>query len=184
MPKRSRDVYQLKVALLNVKPPIWRRLLITRDTNLARLHEIIQIAMGWMDTHLHQFVAGRAHYAPPNPDYDDGSTPEAGVAIRSLLKKEKQWILYEYDFGDGWSHRITLEKTLERDDDKPLPRCTGGRRACPPEDVGGPYGYIEFLKAYSNESHPDHEEKVDWAGDYFQPEEFDADEVNKLLASI
>ena len=134
-------IYQLKIQLNGIGPPIWRRILVSPRTDLVQLHTIIQIAMGWTDSHLHQFVVGRKRYCEPDPDFPDDSMPEAGVAIGSLLKKAKQWLTYEYDFGDGWEHRVTLEAILPARNGVSVPRCIAGRRACPPEDVGGIEGY-------------------------------------------
>jgi len=183
MTKSLRNLYQIKVSLNDVKPPIWRRLLISNATNLAELHEIIQIAMGWTDTHLHQFTVENDRYGVPDPDYDDGTKPEGGVRIGSLLKEEKEWLVYEYDFGDGWTHKIILEKILPYEAGEVEPRCIGGCRRCPPEDVGGPWGYMDFLEIYEDKTHPEHEEMVEWAGDYFDPDGFDENEVNKILSS-
>ncbi len=182
MAQNLRTVYQIKVSLNGVRPPIWRRLLISSATDLAELHNIIQIAMGWTDSHLHQFIAGGKRYGEPDPEFDDARIDESGVPIGSLLKKEKHSIVYEYDFGDGWEHKVTLEKRLPSHSIEEVPRCIGGRRGCPPEDVGGVYGYMNFLQIYSDEAHPEHEEMVEWAGEYFDPERFDVAEVNDILA--
>jgi len=181
MTQNLRNLYQIKVSLNDVKPPIWRRLLISSATNLAELHEIIQIAMGWTNTHLHQFTAGNERYGVPDPDFPDEMKPEGPLRIGSLLKKEKEWMIYEYDFGDGWIHKIILEKILPYKPGEKELKCIGGRRGCPPEDVGGPWGYEEFLKVYRDKTHPEHEEMREWAGDYFDPERFDPAEVNKIL---
>ena len=181
MATNLRDVFQIKVSLVGAKPPIWRRLLVSSATDLGELHEVIQIAMGWTDTHLHGFEAGGKQYCGPDPDLDDGGLSEHGVRIGSLLKRAKQWITYEYDFGDGWEHRIELEKILPFVSDEIVPRCVGGRRGCPPEDVGGIWGYREFLEVYKDETHPAHKEMVEWAGEYFDPERFDPAEVNQIL---
>lgn len=175
------SVYQLKVSLNGVRPPIWRRLLISSATDLAELHDIIQIAMGWTDSHLHQFIAGGKRYGEPDPEFDDERIDEFGVPIGSLLKKEKQSIVYEYDFGDGWEHKVTLERILPSESVEDVPKFIGGRRGCPPEDVGGVYGYTSFLPVYGDEAHPEHEEMVEWAGEYFDPERFDLAEVNEVL---
>ena len=106
MPRNLRNLYQIKVSLNDVKPPIWRRLLISSTTNLAKLHNIIQVAMGWTDTHLHQFIVGNERYGIPDPDFEDGTKSEDKIRIGTLLKKEKQWIIYGYDFGDDWEHKI------------------------------------------------------------------------------
>lgn len=182
MARNLRDIYQIKVSLNGVRPPIWRRLVISSTTDLAKLHEIIQIAMGWTDTHLHGFVAGEETFGQLDPDFDDGTIPEDAIRIGSLLKKEKDWITYEYDFGDGWEHKIVLEKILPYRPEETVPKCIAGRRGCPPEDVGGVWGYKEFLEAYNDKNHPEHEEILEWAGEYFDPEYFDPDEVNEILS--
>ena len=182
MAQNLRDLYQIKVSLNGVKPPIWRRLLISSTTDLGELHEIIQIAVGWTDTHLHLFVAGGDRFGVPDPEFEDGTIPEDGIRIGSLLKKEKQWITYEYDFGDGWEHKIVLEKILPYKPGETVPKCIAGRRGCPPEDVGGVWGYKEFLEAYKDKTHPEHGEMVEWAGEYFDPERFDPAEINEIFS--
>lgn len=182
MPRNLRNLYQIKVSLNDVKPPIWRRLLISSTTNLSELHNIIQVAMGWTDTHLHQFIVGNERYGIPDPDFEDGTKPEDGIRIGTLLKKEKQWIIYEYDFGDGWKHKIILEKILPYKSGETAPKCIGGRRGCPPEDVGGVWGYKEFLEAYNDKTHPGHKENMEWAGEYFDPERFGPNEINEILS--
>lgn len=182
MAKNLRNVYQIKVSLDGVKPPIWRRLLISSTTNLGELHEIIQIAMGWTDSHLHQFVVGDARYGVPDPEFDVGIMREEGIRISSLLKKEKQYIAYDYDFGDGWEHKIVLEKILPYTLDGTVPKCMAGRRGCPPEDVGGVWGYQEFLGIYKDSTHPEHESMVEWAGEYFDPERFNPAEINEIFS--
>ena len=182
MKQDLRRVYQMKVSLNRAKPPIWRRLLVSSETDLATLHGIIQIAMGWTDSHLHQFTVKGKRYGCPDPEWDDGLVSERGIQIGTLLRKAKQSMLYEYDFGDGWEHTITLEKVLSTKDEA-SPSCVGGRRGCPPEDVGGVYGYMHFLEVYQDTSHPEHAETVEWAGEYFEPERFDIAEVNRALAS-
>jgi hypothetical protein len=182
MQQKLAKIYQIKVSLNGVKPPIWRRLLISSSTDLAELHDIIQTAMGWTDTHLHMFVAGGRQYGVPDPDYDDGTVPEERVRISALLKKENDSLIYEYDFGDGWEHRVTLEKIIAGAPGEILPRCIAGRRGCPPEDVGGVWGYEAFLRAYTDPAHPEHDDLVEWAGESFDPERFDPVEVNEALA--
>lgn len=182
MPRNLRNLYQIKVSLNDVKPSIWRRLLISSTTNLSELHNIIQVAMGWTDTHLHQFIVGNERYGIPDPDFEDGTKSEDKIRIGTLLKKEKQWIIYGYDFGDDWEHKIILEKILPYKSGETAPKCIGGRRGCPPEDVGGPLGYEEFLKAYKHKTHSEHEEMVEWAGEYFDPDRFDPNEINEILS--
>jgi len=181
MAQALRKRFQLKISLIGMKPPIWRRLLVPSSMDLSELHDVIQISMGWTDSHLHQFIVGDAYYGEPDPDWDDRIIPEKGVRISSLLKKDKQWLVYEYDFGDSWEHRIELEKILPYNPETITPICTGGRRGCPPEDVGGVWGYAEFLKVYKDSNNPEHEEMLEWVGEYFDPENFDMDETNHIL---
>jgi len=184
MPRNLRDLYQIKVSLSDVTPPIWRRLLVSSSTDLALLHEIIQVAMGWSSEHLHQFTAGNRQFGVRDEDFGDGITPERGVRIGSLLKCENQTISYDYDFSDAWEHQILLEKILPYKPGESGPVCIDGSRSCPPDDVGGAWGYLEFLEAYKDPGHPDHSEKVAWLGNCFDPERFDNAEVNKKLAEL
>jgi hypothetical protein len=181
MAEPLRKIFQLKVSLIGSKPPIWRRLLVTDSTDLAEFHDIVQTVMGWTDSHLHQFVVGDVRYGIPDPDWDDETICEKDVRIGSALKKPKDWLVYEYDFGDGWEHRVELEKVLPFSPDTDTPVCTGGKNSCPPEDVGGVWGYSDFLEAYKDSSHPEHENVMEWVGEYFDPNEFNIDVVNALL---
>jgi len=181
---RSRGrVLQLKVTLDDVAPPIWRRFLVDGDDDLARLHEVLQVVMGWTDSHLHMFVAKGRSYGEPDPDFDDDVIPENGVRIDTLLRRKGDALRYEYDFGDGWEHEVLLEDVLDEAADQTAPRCLAGARACPPEDVGGVPGYEDFLAAHADADHPEHGDMVLWAGEGFDPEGFDVGEVNALLAA-
>jgi hypothetical protein len=182
MARSLRKTYQLKITLKGAKPPIWRRLLIADSVSLPQLHRAIQIAMGWTDSHLHQFVVGGECYGVPDPDFGDIDTlDERPVKLGQIMTSEKDSILYEYDFGDGWEHKITLEKILPFEQKAVLPRCVTGKGACPPEDVGGIWGYAEFLKAIGDPSHPEHEDYLEWVGGEFDPQRCDVDEKNALL---
>jgi hypothetical protein len=177
------SVYQIEVQLNDVEPEIWRRILVPAGETLDRIHQIIQAAMGWQDSHLHQFTSGEDTYTEVDPDTDENSQPEAAVAIGALLHAPGESLLYEYDFGDGWEHTVTLEQVLSGVGDRVLPICIDGQRACPPEDVGGPHGYQEFLRAYLDLQHPNHREMVDWAGEEFDPERFEIESVNSTLSA-
>ncbi len=181
-----RHILQVKVSLNYTKPPIWRRLLVDSAMPLSDLHIALQIAMGWTNSHLHMFVSGAQRFGIPDPDFDldDSMIDEAGVRVGQLLKAEKQSLIYEYDFGDDWAHTIKVEKVLPFTPGETLPRCTGGRRCCPPEDVGGVGGYQDFLEKYLDSSHPEHEAMLEWAGDDFDPEDFDREEVNDFLQAV
>jgi hypothetical protein len=176
--RSSPQTFQIKVSLRNVRPPIWRRLRVPSDILLPKLHEVVQAAMGWHDSHLHLFRVGDDCYAPPG-DWEPVGEDSRGVALADLAAKKGARLVYEYDFGDGWTHDIVVESVL------PEPceavRCTGGRRCCPPEDCGGPWGYAEFLDAIANPSHERHDELSEWYGDRFDPAEFDVERANAAL---
>ena len=180
--KQSRTIYQIKISLIGVKPPIWRTVLVPGDLGLGAFHEVIQVAMGWTDSHLHQFIANKKFYGVPDDDFELEMEDETKYKLAQLLKKEKDSIIYEYDFGDSWEHKILLEKILPDDGKTVLPVCIKGKRACPPEDCGGIWGYEELLETISDPKHPDHEDMLEWVGGGFDPEEFDLEEINEDLA--
>jgi hypothetical protein len=177
-------VYQLKVTLQRTRPPIWRRLLVRSDTTLARMHEIIQTSMGWYDSHLHEFVADGVEYGVPDQDWGDAVTDERGVMLAEVAARPGDRLLYRYDFGDDWEHELVVEKVLEPQPGTTYPMCLKGRRACPPEDVGGVWGYAEFLRVLADPDDPEREERLEWVGGDFDPEEFDAASVNAQLREL
>jgi len=173
-------IYQVKITLQDIKPPIWRRVQ-TNDCSLDELHEIIQISMGWEDEHMHAFVIEGEQYAyfgDADPyDYRDSRK----VHLSDLAERGQTRFRYDYDFGDDWRHVIDIEKTLPAEQGVRYPRCVKGKRACPPEDCGGPYGYPYFLDKIQDPEHEEHEDTLEWIGGEFDPEELDLDEVNKEL---
>jgi|GEM_PF-146538 len=181
-----KQVYQLKLTLDGVKPPIWRRLLVKEDINLLTLHEIIQRAMGWEDYHLHMFtIAGQIFGDQEDDEFGDlGTKNETRYKLNKLGLGEKSKFKYEYDFGDSWEHTILVEKILPAEKGAHYPVCLTGKRACPPEDVGGVWGYENFLKAITDPNHKEHDEYMEWSGGSFDPEEFDLTEVNELLRDV
>jgi len=189
MPKRTKpvtSVHQLRVSLYNVSPPVWRRIQVPSNITLLRLHRLLQIVMGWSDYHLHQFLLGEVTYAIPDPEEDDffdfHPRDERRARLDKVLPEVGDSMVYEYDFGDGWQHKIVVEKVQPPEESVQYPRCISGRRACPPEDCGGPYGYPEFLEALHDPNHPEHQMYSDWIGGEFDPEEFDLQEINRALA--
>ncbi len=178
------SIYQLKIALEGSKPPIWRRVLVADDTSLGDLHTIIQITMGWHNCHLHQFVHDRVLYGELNDDFEPmgmDMRDETETCLSELVKKEKDFLHYEYDFGDGWMHRVSIEKVLPLEAEKKLPRCLKGVKACPPEDCGGIWGYMEMLNVLEDENDPERDNILDWLGGDFDPAEFSLREVNGML---
>lgn len=177
-------IYQLKVTLKHVRPPVWRRIQVRSDITLYKLHQILQIAMGWTESHLHQFIAGRIFYGDPDPDFGMDVVNEKRTRLHQIVRGEKDKFIYEYDFGDGWEHEILVEKIIEPEPGIRYPRCIKGKRNCPPEDVGGPWGYAHFVDAIQDSHHPEHEEYLDWIGASFDPEVFDLQAVNQVLKQI
>ena len=180
--KQLRSIYQIKISLIGAKPPIWRTVLVASDLGLGAFHDVIQVAMGWTNSHLHQFIDDKKSYGIPDDDFELEMEDESEYKLSQLLKKEKDTLTYEYDFGDSWEHKILLEKILPYDSSTLLPVCIKGKRACPPEDCGGIWGYEELLEIISDPKHPEHEDMLEWLGGEFDPDEFDLEEINGDLA--
>jgi hypothetical protein len=179
-------IYQLKVGLRGAKPPIWRRLEVPADISLAQLHQVIQIAFDWDNSHLHAFQTPYGEFG--TADAELGHRAEAPVTLEQVAPEARSTIRYTYDFGDDWEHDILVEKVLDRDETVSYPRCTGGRRAAPPEDSGGIWGYLELLGVLSDSAHPEHEDRLEWLGldkaDDFDPASFDAEAITKALSGV
>lgn len=186
MPQKSADIYQIKVTLDTIRPPIWRRILVPGNTTLLKLHDIIQIVMGWEDDHLHMFTIHGTIYESPGDDgfSDLESQDEAKVRLNQVIRRAGQHFAYEYDFGDSWEHTLLVEKRLPAEEGVHYPVCMEGRRACPPEDVGGIWGYANFMEAIDDPTNPEHGEYLEWIGGDFDPEAFDLDEVNGQLSHM
>ncbi len=182
MATKPNKLYQLKITLIDSKPPIWRRVLVRSDIDLPKFHHVLQAAMGWEGAHLHAFRSGHEMYGEPDEDMDFMKS-EARVKLDKLLRKEKDSIVYEYDFGDGWLHKILLEKIAYEENIK-TPICIKGKLACPPEDCGGIYGYYDLLDTLSDPGNPDYENMLEWVGGEFDPEAFSIEEVNGRLSNL
>lgn len=178
--------YQFKITLREVKPVVWRRLIVPAELTLHDLHKIIQTTMGWTNSHHHNFTKDKAHYSAPESADDDewmstGESDSRKVILKELISVESDKLLYTYDFGDNWEHDIFLEKIIPLEPDVFYPVCTDGKMACPPEDCGGVPGYEDLCRVLKNPKHPDYAELIDWLGDVFDPAYFDPDEVNEFL---
>jgi Plasmid pRiA4b ORF-3-like protein len=177
-------IFEIKIELREVRPAVLRRVQVPGEMTLAGLHQVVQVAMGWTDSHLHEFEVDGARYGLPDPDWNDGEVvDEARVKLFRLVGRGDR-MDYVYDFGDGWTHRLTVEKVLAAEPGVSYPWCVSGRRACPPEDVGGPWGYEEFVAAMADPAHAEHEHYRQWIGDPFDPAAFDLTEVNAALAEL
>ena len=178
-------LYQFKITLNESNPPIWRRIQV-KNCTLDKLHEHIQTAMGWTNSHLHQFKIEGERYGDPellDDGFEDFDCVDSTVTkISDIVPKEGKQIafVYEYDFGDCWEHEVLFEGCLRAEKGHRYPLCVEGERSCPPEDVGGVWGYTEFLEALADPKHEQHDEFVEWAGP-FDPEEFDAAKSTKIM---
>jgi len=176
------SVYELKVTLVHSRPPIWRRFQVESAVTLQKMHLILQIVMGWTDSHMHGFRVpqpgqrGARRRFLPIEDADEKAT-----RLANLLRRPKDRLVYEYDFGDGWEHELVLEAVVPRSATARYPIVLAGRGACPPDDVGGIPGYCHFLEAIKDPKHPDHEDMVEWGGENFDPGRFDVQAVNRAF---
>lgn len=178
-----RSVYQLKISLIGAKPPIWRRILVPSTITLGNLHRVLQISMGWTNSHLHQFIFNNVFYGVQGDDFGFNMKVENEdqYKLSQLLQSEKDSLQYEYDFGDNWEHKVLLEKILPFDIKNQSPSCLKGKRACPPEDCGGIWGYQQLLETLSNPDDSDYESMLEWLGGIFDSEELDIEKINKMI---
>jgi hypothetical protein len=200
-PRADVATYRVRAELRDTSPPVWRSLELASDLNLAELHDILQIAVGWTDSHLHGFAAGPEFYSKEAERYlcpfdeaegDTDGVPEGQVRLDEVLAEDGDTLAYAYDYGDGWQHVVTLEAVLPRGDDAPSAVCTGGERDGPPEDCGGPFSY-ELIAAAADPASPDpvaaraefaqmFSEEIDPS--YFETTPFDVDQINAALARV
>jgi hypothetical protein len=179
-------VYQFKITLLESQPPIWRRIQV-RDCTLDKLHEHIQTATGWTNSHLHHFQVKDQLYGDPvllqenfeDMEYEDSTTTRVSDILPKTGRRCR--FQYEYDFGDSWHHEVLFEGVVRADPKAKYPLCLEGERACPPEDCGGIWGYPDFLEAIQIPEHERHEELLEWVGGRFDPEEFDSAKATKAM---
>ena len=174
-------VFRLKVSLRDVRPPIWRRFLVPGGITLKRLHDSLQVVMGWTDSHLHQFDAGGVLYGTSDREFGIARVSETRATLDQVLRRPKDRLRYEYDFGDSWDHDVVLEAIIPPQVGAKYPIVEAGKRACPPEDCGGSYGYLDFLEAVSDPNHPEHQDMLDWTGGAFDPEAFDVPQANLAI---
>lgn len=187
MKRKYHTVYQFKISLKEISPPIWRRIQVPGTYSFWNLHVAIQDAMGWWDYHLHEFelndpLSGKKTRIGMLDDdielFDDEEVlPEEACMISDWFSPQSNEARYLYDFGDGWEHEVVLERILPREKVVEYPVCTGGERAGPPEDCGGVGGYAELLEAVRDVKHEEHDRLIEWLGGKFDPERFNPAEV-------
>jgi hypothetical protein len=177
---KSNSIFQIKITLTRTDKPIWRRILVPSNLNLERLHDAIQISMGWNFAHLFEFTVGDRRYGEPDPYAIAGEQVfhAKNLKLSSIFDRGIQKFSYLYDFGDHWEHEILIEKQVESKDQRRYPVLVHGERRCPPEDVGGIDGFEEFLNAIQDSNHEDHQHFLDWAGDDYDPNDIDLDRLN------
>jgi Plasmid pRiA4b ORF-3-like protein len=167
--KASSPICQLKITLTGITPPLWRRIQVSGSMKLCCLHSAIHVAMGWTDSHLHQFEKGGKNWGVPEWDEfkEFDLIDERRKLLVNVLKSEDDSMTYQYDFGDDWQHKVTLEKIQPAEIALKHPVCLAGERRCPPEDVGGVNGYQEFLEVIFDPKHEEYDQYVRWAGGHF-----------------
>jgi hypothetical protein len=181
---KPKHIYQLKITLRDIRPPIWRRILISNQLYFTELHDLIQLYFSWIGYHLHEFyfthpyipsiklyIAGKTEWAEPSQIQDYYHLQADEIQLCDVFSEDKRIAYYLYDFGDNWLHKIVLEKIFPHKNGFDEPLCVGGRRAAPPEDCGGVWGYQELIEILEDTSHPEYEEMMEWVGSEFDPQE-------------
>ena len=178
------SLYQIRVTLLGISPPIWRQVLVPRHVNLRRLHEILLVVMGWQGSHLYQFRVEGDYIGEPDPDFDFDMQHAERAALSDLYHGSGTKFVYEYDLGDNWEHEVVMEEVVTPEPDQFYPVCLAGERASPPDDCGGVWGYEDLLEVLNNPDHPDYAEMLQWVGEEFDPEAFDVSRINDELKAM
>lgn len=184
--KADYPIYQLRIILKDIRPPVWRRIQVAGDTSLRKLHKAIQVLMDWEDYHLHSFTVGETRYGIPDPEglWDTGEKDDRRFRLAEVVTAAESKIQYVYDFGDNWEMDILVEKILPPDEDFKSPICLAGKRAGPPEDCGGAWGYESLIEIIKAPDHEEYESMMEWLGGQFDPEAFNPDAINAKLLKI
>lgn len=173
-------VHQLKATIVGTKPPVWRRVVVPSRTSLADLHEVLQAAFGWWGYHLHEFELGGVRYGVDDGEGWEPPEDERRARLDTLAAPGSSFT-YTYDFGDDWRHKIVVEKVTPADPSATYPACIGGRRARPPEDCGGAWGYERLLAVLADPADEEHDSMLEWVGGAFDPDQFDPSEFAENL---
>ena len=179
------SIARLKITLDNVKPAVTRRIEVPLGIRLDRLHLVIQVAMGWTDSHLYEIRAGDVGWGIPDPDWGGGPLDARKARLVDVLEDVGvKTLSYLYDFGDGWEHTIRIEHIADAMPGVAYPRLIDVTGRCPPEDIGGPWGYGEFLEAIADPKHVRHTELTEWIGEVFDPNAVDTEGHANALAAL
>jgi Plasmid pRiA4b ORF-3-like protein len=182
-PEPGDAIFQIAVTLRDVTPRVWRRLLVPAAMRLDRLHDTIQAAMGWTNSHLHAFRAEGGEYGPAFADLD--YRDERTATLQALVAEPGGRLVYSYDFGDDWEHDVVIEEVLVAEAGVRYPRCAGGAGRCPPEDCGGSPGYGDLREVLADPARDEHADMLEWLelapASQFDPAAFDVEAVNAAL---
>jgi len=177
-------IYEIKITLQGIQPPVWRRIHAPGNISLYKLHRIFQVAMGWTNSHLYEFQIEKVRLGDPDPEEPDGTLNARKFKLSKLAADGINRFIYLYDFGDNWKHEVVIEKQLPTQESANFPICVAGRRACPPEDCGGVHGYESLMEIMANPDHKEYRDMISWLGGRFDPELFDLAKVNYGLKSL
>ena len=182
----ARTVHTIKITLDGSRPPIWRRLQVPSAITLSALHDVLQAAFGWEDYHMWVFETPLGRYGLPDRDLEISNA--ATKRLDQIAPRQTDRLGYTYDFGDDWQHALLVEAVTSPEPGIAYPRCLAGRRACPPEDCGGIWGYDYLLEILTDPDHEEHQERLEWLGldsaDQFDPAAFDPAQANTALAGL
>jgi hypothetical protein len=184
-------VYQVKIILQDTDPVVWRKILVRSDVNLGLFHAIVQLVMGWTNSHLHQYFIHDKIYSDPEFEIGAefvGDTPaldEYSLTLAGIASGGQTEFGYEYDFGDSWRHTIIIERQNDESSGfQGLAMCIAGSRACPPDDCGGTGGFADLLQTIKNPKHEEYKSMMKWLGGKYDPELCDIAKINKCLQKI
>ena len=185
MPSVIEPIARVRIELRDIHPKIWRRVDVPLSSTLMHLHDIIQVTMGWNDSHLFEFQIGSKVYGEPHPDdemYERRIYRAKGIRLQTLVARGVERFLYVYDFGDNWSHDIVIEVVRDGDADIDYPTFVDGARRSPPDDVGSSDGFMDFLEAIIDPSHEEHRRMLEWYGGPFDPKDINEQHVRRLMS--
>jgi hypothetical protein len=181
----ANSIALLKVTLDDVKPTVQRRLAVPIAIRLDRLHLVLQAALGWTNSHLYEFRARDIGWGMPDPDFGDGPLDARKARLIGVLEDVGvKTIKYLYDFGDGWEHTVKLERVTPATPGLICPSLIDATGRCPPEDVGGPWGYSEFLEIMADPTHEEHAQTKAWAGGGFDPNKVELEELAGAVSAL
>ncbi|MFN0151095.1 MAG: plasmid pRiA4b ORF-3 family protein [bacterium] len=184
-PRKLAPIYQLKVTLQDIAPPIWRRFQVRGDITLYRLHGVLQTIMGWENAHLYDFTIGKTRFGPHEGEFGRDVKDDARTKLNSVAGVPVKSFTYNYDFGDRWEHEVVVEEILPPDNDLVTPVCLAGERACPPEDCGGTHGYEELLETIARRTGGARSAgRAGRGATPFDPEAFDLEAINTRLRQL